>query len=171
MTEEHFSETPKEDKKCYNAALRLIARRDYSEYKLKQKLKEKSFERETINQVIETLKEENYLREDLYREARIKGLLRKGYSESVVSYKMDQERCPATVEDIQAVAEEIGLTQDRQLFELVEKKVRIDYDFVADKRKLKDRVLRYIHTRGHSVGKATQYYDQIIQELSEERDS
>lgn len=171
MFEEEFpidESEKKAEKKCYNAALRLIARRDYSEYKLRQKLKEKSFEKLHINSVIETLKEENYLREDLYREARIKGLLRKGYSPSVVSYKMDQERCPATLEDIQLVADEIGMTKNQQLFDLVEKKVRIDYDFVTDKRKLKDRVLRYIHTRGHSVSLASSYYDQIVQEMAEE---
>ncbi|MCR9204517.1 MAG: RecX family transcriptional regulator [Halobacteriovoraceae bacterium] len=170
MTEELFPETPKEEKKCYNAGLRLIARKDYSEYKLKQKLKEKSHEKEVIDQVIHRLKEENYLREDLYRDGRIKGLLRKGYSEHVVSYKMDQERCPATVEDIQLVAEEMGLTQESQLLELVEKKVRIDYDFVTDKKKLKDRVLRYVHSRGHSVSKASSYYDQVVQKYQEELD-
>lgn len=153
-------------KKCYNSALRLIARRDYSEYKLSQKLKEKQFSLEEIAEVIGILKDENYLREDFYREARIKGLLRKGYSPEVVQYKMDQERCPATLEEIQDVGNEMDLTGDNQLFELVSKKVRIDYEFVSDKRKLKDRVLRYIHSRGHNVSKASQFYDRLIEEYT-----
>jgi len=152
-------------KDCYNSALRHLARKDYSEYKLRQKLKDKGHEQEIVDDVINELLEKKYLREDLYKEARIKGLLRKGYAFNVVEYRMAQEMCLASIEEIQAVALEVGLHEERQLEDLVEKKVRIDYDFVSDKAKLKDRVLRYACQRGHSLSDTVRVYDNIIQKL------
>ncbi len=152
-------------KKCYNQALAHLARKDYSEYKLKQKLKDKGYEREVIAETINELLEKNYLREDLYIEARVKGFLRKGYSYDVIRYRLSQEFCEASLEEIENIAHEIGLTKDAQLKDLVEKKVRIDYDFVPNKQKLRDRVLRYAGNRGHSISKAASYYDQVIEEF------
>lgn len=152
-------------KKCYNSALRHLARKDYSEYKLKQKLRDKGYEGALIKEVIGILLEKNYLREDLYKEARIKGLLRKGYAFNVIEYRMSQEMCPVSEEEIYAVADEVGISKASQLQELVEKKVRIDYDFVSDKLKLKDRVLRYACLRGHPIGEVARAYENIIQEF------
>lgn len=155
-------------KKCYNSALAYLARRDYSRSKLKKKLRERDHDQDVINQVIEKLLEQNYLREDLYKEARIKGFIRKGYSFYAVGKKLAAEACSATDEEIQNVAYEMGLDEETILQELVEKKVRIDYDFVPNKQKLRDRTLRYAATRGHSVSKAAQIYDQIISEFEEQ---
>ena len=155
-------------KKCYNSALAYLARRDYSRSKLKKKLRERDHENQIIEQVIEKLLEQNYLREDLYIEARIKGFIRKGYSFYAVGKKLEAEACTATLEEIQNVAYEMGIDEEGILRDLVEKKVRIDYDFVSNKQKLKDRTLRYAATRGHSVGQAAHYYDQIIKEFQEQ---
>lgn len=152
-------------KKCYNQALNHLARKDYSEYKLTQKLKTRGYDGPVVKEVIEALTEKNFLREDLYKEARIKGFLRKGYSHRVIQYRLSQEFCEASSEEIEQVAHEMGLGPDSQLQELVEKKVRIDYDFVSDKSKLKDRVLRYAANRGHNISRAAQIYDQIIEDL------
>ncbi len=155
-------------KKCYNSAIAHLARKDYSRFKLRKKLVEKGHERGTVEEVLDELIERNYLREDLYKEARIKGLLRKGYSFNAVSYKMSQEMCPATEEEIFAVAGENDLTGNDQLRELIEKKVRIDYDFVSNKKKLRERTLRYAVNRGHNISDASKFYDQIIQKYEEE---
>jgi regulatory protein len=155
-------------KKCYNSALAYLARRDYSRSKLKKKLRERDHENQIINEVIEKLLEQNYLREDLYIEARVKGFIRKGYSFYAVGKKLEAEGCSATQEEIQNIAYEMGMDEESVLRELVEKKVRIDYDFVSNKQKLRDRTLRYAATRGHSIGQAAQFYDQIIKEFQEQ---
>lgn len=166
-----FSNGPKEEpnpyKKCYDSALAHLARKDYSRYKLKKKLKEKGHERPVIEDVLDELIEKRFLREEIYKEGRIKGLLRKGYSYNAVSYKMSQEMCPATEDEIIAVAGEMELGPDSQLWELISKKVRIDYDLVSNKKKLKERTLRYVVSRGHNLSKAAEFYDQIIQEYKE----
>ena len=152
-------------KKCYNQALNHLARKDYSEYKLTQKLKSKDYESHVIKEVIQALIEKNFLREDLYREARIKGFLRKGYSPKVIQYRLSQEFCETNIEEIENIAFDSGMKKGDQLQELVEKKVRIDYDFVRDKSKLRDRVLRYAATRGHNISKAAEIYDQILRDI------
>ncbi len=155
-------------KKCYNQALNHLARKDWSEYKLSQKLKTKGYESNVIDEVVIALKERNFLREDLYKEARIKGFLRKGYSPRVIQYRLSQEFCDSTIEEIEEVAYQSGMNQNKQLQELIEKKVRIDYDFVPDKRKLKDRTLRYAANRGHNISQASQIFDQVIDALYNE---
>lgn len=155
-------------KKCYNSALAFLARKDYSRSKLKKKLKERDHETAVINEVLEHLIEQKYLREDLYKEARIKGFIRKGYSFFAIERKLAAEQCVATMEEIQNFAYEINQDEDSILRELVSKKVRIDYDFVSNKNKLRDRTLRYAATRGHSVSKASEIYDQIIGEYQEQ---
>lgn len=158
-------------KKCYDSALAHLARKDYSRHKLKKKLREKGHESPVINEVLDELIEKRFLREEIYKEGRIKGLLRKGYSYGAVSYKMAQEMCPATEEEILAVANEMELGPDHQLWDLVSKKVRIDYDFVSNKKKLKERTLRYVVSRGHNLGKAADFYDQIIKEYQENEEN
>lgn len=168
-----IEETTQEEspnKKCYNQALRILTRQDYSEYKLTQKLKEKGFEKSVISSVIQDLIEKNYLREDLYIEGRVKGFLRKGYSYQVIQYKLSQEMCTASLEEIENLAFEIGYQERDQLRELVEKKVRIDYDFLKskdDKQKFKERVMRYAANRGHSPGKAAGYFDEIYENIQQ----
>lgn len=168
---ELFKNKPTEEKtphkKCYDSALAHLARKDYSRYKLRKKLIEKGHDRAVADEVLDELIDKRYLREELYREGRIKGLLRKGYSYSAVSYKMSQEMCPASEDEIAEVANEMELGPNNQLWELISKKVRIDYDFVSNKKKLKERTLRYVVSRGHSLGKAADYYDQIIKEHEE----
>ena len=155
-------------KDCYNCALYYLARRDYSRAKLKKKLKERGHEASVANEVLDKLIEQNYLREDLYIEARIKGFIRKGHSFYAVGKKLQQEGCNATLEEIQLVAEQMECDEDSILRDLVEKKVRIDYDFVSNKQKLRERTLRYVATRGHSISKAAHFYDQIISEFEEQ---
>ncbi|TNF29492.1 MAG: regulatory protein RecX [Deltaproteobacteria bacterium] len=155
-------------KSCYNCALYYLARRDYSRAKLKKKLNERGHEREIAERVLDLLTEQNYLREDLYIEARIKGFVRKGHSFYAIGQKLAAEGCAAKLEEIQQVAEQMGQDEDNVLWDLIEKKVRIDYDFVSNKQKLRERTLRYVISRGHSISKASQFYEKIIQEFEED---
>ena len=65
---------------AYMDAIKLLAKKDYSEYKLRKKLKEKLHDSESIDEAIQEVTEKKYLREDYYIEARIRGLMRKNYS-------------------------------------------------------------------------------------------
>ena len=150
-------------KKCYSYSIRLLGKKDYSHYKMRQKLLQRDYERETVEDVMSEIIEKKYLREDLYIEARIKGFIRKGYNPQAISYRLSQEKCYASIEEIMAIYEQIESDPDQQLRELILKKVRIDYDFVKDKEKLRQKTLRYVASRGHPIGEASRLYSSVLE--------
>ncbi len=156
-------------KKCYSYSIRLLAKKDYSQYKIRQKLLARDYGAQIVDDVIEEITQKSYLREDLYREARIKGFIRKGYNTKAILYRLSEEKCPASEEDILSIYNTMESSPDDQLFQLIAKKVRIDYDFVNDKEKLKQKTLRYVASRGHSIAEAVRLYPQVFSQYLEER--
>ncbi len=152
-------------KKAYNTCIRLLGKKDYSVYKMKTKLRERGYDKEIREEVIKELLEKKYLREDLYIEARIKGFIRKGYAPNVILYRLSQEQCHTTQEHIDGILQELGLGREVQLRETIEKKLRLDGDFVKDKEKLRQKVLRYCISRGHSISDASRVYSNVYSEM------
>lgn len=152
-------------KKAYNYALRLLGKKDYSVYKIKNKLRERGHNKEIQEEVIKELLEKRYLREDLYIEARIKGFIRKGMAPNVILYRLSQEQCHTTQENIELILAELGIGKEDQLRLTIEKKLRLDGDFIKDKDKLRQRVLRYCISRGHPIGDASRVYQIVYLEM------
>ena len=78
--------------KAYNYLIRLLSARDYSEYKLREKCRQKEFPPEDIDEAIQRVKDQNYLREDQYIEARIKGFMSKNCSPHYIQRKLKEEK-------------------------------------------------------------------------------
>ncbi|MAF78301.1 MAG: hypothetical protein CME63_00500 [Halobacteriovoraceae bacterium] len=152
-------------KRAYQYTIKLLAKKDYSVHKIKQKLRDKGYNSELSKKLIAELLEKNYLREDLYIEARIKGFLRKGYAANVILYRLSQEQCHTTAEHIENIMHEIGLNHQGQLKLMIEKKLHLDGEFVKDKEKLRQKVLRYCINRGYSISDASRVYGQVYDEL------
>lgn len=164
------AETSNEDqaslsKKAYNYAIRLLGKRDYSIYKMKNKLREKGYDLEIREEVVKELLEKKYLREDLYIEARIKGFIRKGMTTNVILYRLSKEQCHTTQEHIESILAELGLGKEEQLRGTIEKKLRLDGDFVKDKEKLRQKIMRYCISRGHGVGDVSRVYQTVYSEM------
>jgi len=151
-------------KKAFNYTIRLLAKKDYSVFKMKQKLRDKGYDSETSKEVIDKLLDKNYLREDLYIEARIKGFIRKGHAANVILYRLSQEQCHTTQEYIEEIMNSLGLDPDLLLREVIEKKLRLDGDFVKNKQKLREKVFRYCLTRGYSISDVSRLYNEIYSE-------
>ncbi len=145
-----MSETPNIDKHtCYLAAIRLLARQDYSEYKLRKKLKEKKFEADVIDHVITEIKDLNYLQEHEYRKARIRGFLRKGLSNYFIHQKLGQEFCETTDEEIESIRSEIEVTEEDQVKELIDKKLKGREMSELDQKE-KAKIYRFLASKGHN---------------------
>lgn len=150
MTEDEQVETLK---KAYTYSIRLLSQRDYSVYKMKQKLKERQFEMEEIEIVIDKLIEQNYLREEEYKRMRIKQLVVKGFANQYILKKLEQEHLSGTNEEIESLRAEQDLSSSDQIIRLIEKKLRykeIPTEFQA-KMKLKNKVLHFLVSKGHSL--------------------
>lgn len=141
-----------EYKKGLDYAIRLLSLRDYSTYKMEQKLKSRKIPKEDIVKVVAKLIELNYLREDEYRRQRIKQLLVKGYSNSYIIHKLSQEFLTSTNDEIDEIRTLNDLSSEKKLQYLVEKKLRgkvIPSEYES-KMKLKNKITRFLVSKGHS---------------------
>lgn len=141
-------------KLAYNYLVKLITLRDYSEFKLRQKLKEKKYPANEIEDAINEIKTRGYLREDLYIEARIKGLLYKGYAINYIRQKLNQESLTVSEEYISDVFEDQQTSEEDQIRQLLKKKLRTAKDHTPEEwQKVKQKALRYTISKGHNISK------------------
>lgn len=140
------------NQKIYSYSLALLARQDYSEYKLRQKLRTKEFIPHEIDEVILELKEKQYIREDNYRRLFIRKWMIKGESPEKIRMRGAQEKLSFEKEDFENASDELGITSTDNIEKLIAKKLRLK-DIPSDyesKSKLRDKVIRYLISKGHS---------------------
>lgn len=134
-------------KKAYQTLIRLLGFKDYSEHKLREKLKERGFNPDEIDDAINEVKEKKYLREDLYAESRAKAFMNKGYSQNFIRQKLSQEHVSVSEEFIDEIYDEHKYSEEDQIKELIQKKLRgkmiEDYNHEA-------KVIRFVLSKGHS---------------------
>ncbi|MAZ48744.1 MAG: hypothetical protein CME65_09280 [Halobacteriovoraceae bacterium] len=145
-----------EYKKAYNYCIFLLSKRDYSEFKISNKLKSRKHSSKIIQDVVDQLTEQGYLREDEYKKQRIKQFILKGCSNRYIIQKLGVEHLDCEEEDIENIREEQFLSTDDMIDKLIEKKLRgkdIPEGF-EEKQKLKNKVLRFLISKGHSFDHA-----------------
>ena len=144
-----------QDPNAFDYSIKLLSKRDYSRFKLKQKLSQRNFTEEEIEEAIERLINLNYLREEDYARIRIKALLLSGYSNEFIQNKLEVEELFISDQLINTVREDNGLLQESSLDQLIEKKMRskrIPNEPEA-RLKLKNKLLNFLVSKGHD------YYD------------
>lgn len=139
--------------RIYNYSIHLLARQDYSEFKLRQKLRSKKDNLpHEIDEVIEALKLRGLLREESYRRLFIRKWMMKGESEDKIRSRGNMEKLQFESEEFKAVEAELGVTEEDNIDKLIAKKLRskvIPSDF-TEKMNLKNKVLRFLISKGHS---------------------
>ena len=140
-------------RRIYNYCVHLIARQDYSEYKLRHKLRSKPQNLpHHIEEAIEKVKAKGLLREEAYRRLFIRKWMIKGEAEDKIRKRGAQEHLEFEDHEFEAAASELGISEEDSLEKLVAKKLRskvIPKD-PKEKFKLRDKVLRFLVTKGHS---------------------
>lgn len=143
--------------RIYNYCIHLLARQDYSEYKLRQKLKSKPQNLpHEIEEAIAKVKANGLLREENYRRLFIRKWIMKGESEDKIRKRGAMEKLEFQSEEFEQASAELGISEDDNIEKLVTKKLRskeIPKD-PLERRKLKDKVLRYLISKGHSYDDA-----------------
>lgn len=138
--------------RIYNYSIHLLARQDYSEYKLRQKLRSKKDNlHHEIEEVIEKLKERRLLKEENYRRLFIRKWMIKGESEDKIRKRGHMEKLQFDDDEFEVCSKELGFSDEDSLEKLVAKKLRskeIPQD-TSEKLKLRDKVLRYLISKGH----------------------
>ncbi|MDD0854576.1 regulatory protein RecX [Halobacteriovorax sp. GB3] len=151
-------------KKAYNYLINLIAKRDYSEYKLREKLRLKGYESSHIDESIQKLIDDGYLREDFYTDARIRGLMSKNYSPSHIKRSLEQEKIYVDESYILSIFGDNYTSVDDQVDYLVSKK--IGSKPIPEGReefyKFKNKIITFIVSKGHSFSAASDAFNRYL---------
>lgn len=138
--------------KAYLYVIKLLSARDYSEHKLREKMREKKFPADEIENVINEIKAKGHLKEELYAEARIKAFMNKGYSADFIRQKLAQEKVTVTEIEIYDIFDEYHLTENDQIERLLKKKLKT---ISKDKEKAyndRQKAIRFAISKGHRPG-------------------
>lgn len=146
--EELAESITKQKKRAYNSSIWLLAKRDYSRFKLENKLKEKKFSPEVISETIQLLLEKKFLQEDLYIEARIRGLMRKNYSPCYIQRALANERLAVDSGQIADIFTQNQVTTSQQIDDLLQKK-SAHVERKQNIQKSYQSLLRFLLSKGH----------------------
>lgn len=140
-----------ENHPAYKYSIRILSKRDYSRAKLKQKLLDREHG-DIADELIDFLVDKKYLREDLYVEGRIKGMMKKNYAPSYIVLKLNEEQVSVNYPDVMEVFNEWKFTTFSQIEELIRKKSNLHNWSPEDIKEPKNNIklTRYIQTKGHS---------------------
>lgn len=145
------------NQRIYNYSIHLLARQDYSEFKLRQKLRSKKDNLpHEVDEVLEALKSRGLLKEANYRRLFIRKWMMKGESEQKIRMRGAQEKLQFESEEFELVGKELGFSDEDSLGKLIAKKLRskeIPSD-PEEKYKLRDKVLRFLISKGHGYDEA-----------------
>ena len=141
------------NQRIYNYSIHLLARQDYSEYELKQKLRSKKDNLpHEVDEVLAKLKEKGLLREEAYRRLFIRKWMIKGEGEDKIRKRGAMEKLVFEDDEFETISRELGFTDDDSIEKLIQKKLRMK-DIPRDpkeKFKLRDKVMRFLISKGHS---------------------
>lgn len=145
------------NQRIYNYSIHLLARQDYSEFKLKRKLRSKKDNLPLeVDEVLAALKEKGLLREENYRRLFIRKWMMKGEAENKIKKRGAMEKLVLDSSEFRQVEIELGLNDEESIEKLIIKKLRAK-EIPSDKEakyKLRDKTLRYLISKGHDFQEA-----------------
>ncbi len=127
-------------KSSYLISLRLLQRRDYSEYELRQKLIKRKIEPQVILEIVQKLIDQNYLNDKRYIDGKIRYFIKQKKSPSYIQNKCYKMGVPITLEDIEFHLDDLKVNIHDHLKDHVRKKLdfnRIDLSSLSDQEKFK----------------------------------
>lgn len=137
--------------KPYQYATYLLSRRDYSLKKLKEKFKLKGFTDEEFQNTMEKLISLKLFDEQRYVQSKIKSLANRGHSINYIQRKLHFDNIKIELEEISDLLQIEGISPEENIRDLLKRKFKYDPDNFDDtkKRKLKDRAIRFLFSKGH----------------------
>ena len=111
-------------KDAYRYSLRLLSGKDYSKFKLREKLFSKEISLEIIEKLIEELIEKKYLNEDNYIRSKAISLIKKNISKQMIQKKFSYEQISISEEQIDFFFTEENLSDQKMIKNLLVKKLR-----------------------------------------------
>ena len=154
---------------AYQYCLYLLSGQDYSEYKLRQKMRTRLYEKTEIDETIAKLIEKKFLREEEYKKLLVKKLMRKGRADGLIKRQVEQEQLKVGADELLELRAETGVSKDEMITQLVSKKMRggtwsTDRD---QRRKQQEKIYRFLLSRGFSYDDAKKAVKAVTENESE----
>lgn len=151
-------------KDAYLYIIKLLTKRDYSKYKLTQKLQAKGFSENDIESAIIDVEQKGYIREKQYATARAKALMLKGNHPRFIIDKLEQEHLAINLQEVMAVFEEHNITISSQIDSLIQKKLSpiLGNEDQENISKFKQKIIRYVLSKGHELDQLTEQLNSIL---------
>lgn len=120
---------------CRNYASKLLKYRSRSEKEIREKLNQKKFSENIVEDTIHWLKEKKYLDDQQFAQEWIESRKRKGYSEKYIRWELKKKGIISVPSEPELNNQE-GLPDDREVAKrLVEKKIKQYKNIAPEKRK------------------------------------
>ena len=149
---------------AYLAALRFLSRNGHSKLSLINKLQSKGFDLSEINKAIIKLEELNYIREDFYKRSRVIKLMRQCYSVHSIQMQLkEQDNIQSTTSEILTIFSEFKITEEDLIKKIINKKCSLEKKSSDDEVKIKNKVLRSLHSKGHTEEAYAFFVDEELQ--------
>lgn len=156
--------------KAYLYGLRVLGRREYSELELRKKMKLKGFESDHIESSINQLTEKNFINQDRYTEYKIRSLIQKNYSLSLIQSTLENEDIKVDQEFIEEIFEREGVSEADLIYKILMKK-KPDHSWLNPKEdkiyKLRQKALVSAQQKGHNYRKVQEVLSAILHHLDD----
>ena len=130
-----------------NSALRILTRRDLSRYELVQKLKQRGFSKDLIDDSVSACERFDYINDIRTAQVYIRQLKRKGYGKKRIKLELNKKGLKGS--RIQGILDDsVSIPDEREDAERVLRKHMVRFDREPDESKRRDKIYRFLHTRG-----------------------
>ena len=147
-------------RKALNTALRILTRRDHSKQELTQKLQARGYVEETINDVISECERFNYINDERTALVFIRRLQRKGYGRKRIRFELSLKGLRG--QKVQRIlSEHVSDADECQSAKKIYKKNSKRFNREKNELKRKDKIYRFLYSRGYSQTVISEVVDQI----------
>jgi len=144
------------NKDCYQKAIKLLTKKEYSRPKLEEKLVASGFSSEDSKLAVDKLHSLGLIKEDWYIETKIKNMMRKGYSKIHIQQRLSYESLNVKLETIDSVFAQFNQNESSTIQNLLDKKAQrfqsnwseIEHE---QQLKIKAKLIRAITAKGYSL--------------------
>ena len=158
---DNIQSTP--NKSALNTALRILTPRDHSKYELVQKLKQRGFSRDDIDDAISACVRFDYINDVRTAQIYIRQLKRKGYGKKRIRLELNKKRLKG--DRIQGILDQsVSEADEREGAARILKKNIKRFEREKDRLKRRDKIYRFLNARGFSPGviaESVKRYDKL----------
>ena len=137
-------------KLCMNTAIRLLSQRMHSIYEIRIKLKKKDFSYKIINKVIDELDKMNLLDDKQFTKNYIDELIYRGQGKYKIINSLQKRGIPKEIIDENLLELDDSDSEEKRAEEVLSKKIKSLAYKEIEPRKLKEKLIRHLISRGFS---------------------